>query len=245
MRSRTVNKYQDKWGRFHHKPCINGEPSSNNGWIYTAYTQKVGVPVDENKLIQCWCECWTNQEHFACRNPNQPLPPFSRDEILGAVELKVLQSIWLESHNWNFSPYPLPKFSAVKLIKQLWQLRPSWKPSVTINTLTKSSSQTFFEFKHRNYFWQNNLDQLYRFAFSVPLQDRYFILQKWNSFKWYKPSHILYLTIAKIDAKLSPSGIRWLKYCPYPSKYFKEGPYIKAMVEEFPEDHPIRVKLGL
>jgi len=35
-----MNNYFDKFGRLHHKPCINGEPAGNNGWIYSAYFHK-------------------------------------------------------------------------------------------------------------------------------------------------------------------------------------------------------------
>lgn len=242
-----MNNYQDKYGRFHHKPVTDGEPSSNNGWIYTAYAQKVGVPVDMEQLKVCFRYCsvvstYQSPAHII-RSPGNPLPVISRDEILGMTSLGFLKPEHLQS--WNFSPYTLPKFSFTKLLSQLWQLRPTFSYSVTINTDTNSSSQSFLEWKHRNYFWQNGLDQIYRFAFSVPVQDRYFILKKWDSFKWYKPSHILYLTIAKIDAKLSPSGLRFLKYTPYPFKTFADGESIKAMISEFPTDHPIRVKLGI
>lgn len=199
----------------------------------------MGVPVDLSSVDRCLQLCTEyvgeSGEHVAYhRSPGKTTPPISRDEILGLFSLKLLSPGQIK--NWNFSPFPIPRFSALSLIKQLWEMRPR-RASI--------HSANFFEFKHRNYFWQNNLDQLYRFAFSVPVQDRYFMLKTWNSFKWWNPAHILYLTIAKIDAKLSPSGIRWLKYCPQPPRTFKEADCRKAMTEEFPADHPIRVKLGI
>jgi hypothetical protein len=256
-----MNNYKDQYGRYHNKPVTDTDPvPTNNSWLYTAYTRKVGLPVDNLKIKDCFFNhCHLIQEDrnpVLLRNPNKYSPPFSRDEFLGCVELGLLQN-YKTFHGWNFSPYAIPKFSLPKLLSQLWELRPSyhWLSKDDLLELGEDHYNEMkmrlflrmrFTPKHRNYFWQNNLDQLYRFAFSVPLQDRYFILKKWDSFKWYKPSHILYLTIAKIDAKLSPSGLRWLKYAKtvtWNSK--KEKLLIDSMVQEFPADHPIRVRLGI
>jgi len=205
--------YYDKYGRIHHKYCINGEPSSNNGWIYTAYAAKLGLAVDKEKLSKCFNECLViglgkdGHTHHLMRSPGKPLPPISRDEILGMAELGLLQPKHLDG--WNFSPYPIPRFNPIKLAQQLWDLRPSLN-------------------RHRNYFWQNNLDQMYRFAFSVPLSDRHFILQQFGKF------NLIYWAIAKIDSMIGkPSGIGYLKY----------GKSLEGMQEEFPEDHPLRKSL--
>lgn len=200
--------YYDKYGRIHHKYCINGEPSSNNGWIYTAYAAKIGIQLDNIKLSVCMSKCRIpgNPPHLI-RSPDKSLPPMSRDEILGFSALGLLQPEDLQG--WNFSPYPIPRFNPIKLAQQLWDLRPSLN-------------------RHRNYFWQNNLDQMYRFAFSVPLSDRHFILQQFGKF------NLIYWAIAKIDSMIGkPSGIGYLKY----------GKSLEGMQEEFPEDHPLRKSL--
>ena len=200
--------YYDKYGRIHHKYCINGEPSSNNGWIYTAYAAKIGIQLDNIKLSVCMSNCRIpgNPPHLI-RSPDKSLPPMSRDEILGFSALGLLQPEDLQG--WNFSPYPIPRFNPIKLAQQLWDLRPSLN-------------------RHRNYFWQNNLDQMYRFAFSVPLSDRHFILQQFGKF------NLIYWAIAKIDSMIGkPSGIGYLKY----------GKSLEGMQEEFPEDHPLRKSL--
>ena len=135
------------------------------------------------------------------RSPSKENPPISRDEILGMAHFGFLKPHHL--YGWNFSPYEIPKFSLVKLIKQLMELRG----------------------KNRNYFWQNNLDQIYRFAFSVPLSDRHFILKKWGKF------NLFYWAVAKIDSLLPvKNGIGWLKY----------DKDIEKMREEFPLDHPLQ-----
>lgn len=224
-----MNNYYDKYSRLHHKPCVNGEPSSNNGWIYTAYAAKVGVPVDRDKLFECILASSKDEPipHFT-RSPGKDGPPMSRDEVLGLTELRVVDYGPNEKYGWNFSPYPLPKFSPLKLIKQLSQLL-TFSPASADGSWVKLVGPVYT--RHRNYFWQNNLDQLYRFAFSVPRQDRYSILKKWGSFRFYKPSHLLYAAIASVDKLGKASGIRFLKYGGEKNK--------AAMVKDFPEDHPI------
>lgn len=225
--------YQDRWGRFHHKPCVYGEPSSNNGWLYTAYAKKAGVPVDMQTLGQCFNECRVDSSTLL-RSPGKATPPMSRDEILGMVALGVLKPMNGVAISWNFSPYPLPRFSLIKLVKQLWDLRP--EVSFEFNKNAKYFFNYWISFRHRNYFWQNNLDQIYRFAFSVPVVDRHFILKSWGKFQWYNPAHVFYAAVAKVDSTLGQdSGIRYLKY----------GKSAEAMVKEFPEDHDIRQRVRL
>jgi hypothetical protein len=195
----VTNNYVDQYGRYHTKPVTPTNPvPTNNGWIYTAYAKKAGLPIDDYKLRYC-LELSDQGDGIIWRSPGKELPPMSRDEILGMVELNLIGDV----PNWNFSPYPIPKFNLVKLVKQLLEQKG----------------------QHRNYFWVNGLDQMYRFAFAVPLTDRHFILSKQGKF------NILYWAIAKVDSIIGKdSGIRYLKY----------GKSKKAMQEEFPADHPIK-----
>lgn len=203
-----MNNYFDKWDRLHHKPCINGESSSNNGWIYTAYLDKLIGGVVKDKLRICFEGCFRNGAFHRHPISVKSLVPNSRDEILGAASLGLLLPAHL--NGWSFSPYPIPSFNLKTLIKQVKELRG----------------------KHRNYFWQNNLDQIFRFAFSVPLQDRAFLLECWGETKSLR--YFFYKGIAMIDAKFAKpkNGIHWLKYGGEERK--------KIMQSEFPEDHPLR-----
>ena len=204
-------KYIDKWGRYHDKACLNGESSSNNGWIYTAYAEKLGLEVDYFTLAMCFRSCKIANRDLAngialIRSPNKETPPMSRDEVLGMVSLGFLKPQHL--NGWNFSPYAIPKFNLIKTIKQFLELKD----------------------KHRNYLWQNKMEHTYRFAFSVPLTDRHFILQKWGRFNPF------YWLVAKIDSMIGKptNGIPWLKYGGEERKI--------AMQSEFAEDHPLRSK---
>jgi hypothetical protein len=203
-----MNNYFDKWGRIHHKPCINSEPSGNNGWIYSAYANKMGIALDKYKLEICFLACIRNGKFHRHPSSISSKVPMSRDEVLGAAALKLLKHKHLDG--WNFSPYSIPKFSLITTLKQLLELRN----------------------KHRNYLWQNNMNQIYRFAFSVPLQDRAFLLECWGETKSLR--YFFYKGIAMLDAKFAKpkNGIHWLKYGGENRK--------KIMQEEFPEDHPLR-----
>lgn len=197
-----MNNYKDRWFRLHDKPCKDYEPSSNNGWIYTAYGVKLGIQKKHPMHEVCFNNCL--REGRLYRHPAiiKSTVPISRDEILGMAFLDFLKPEHL--NGWNFSPYPLPKFNLIETLKQFWEIRN----------------------KHRNYFWQNNMSQIYRFAFSVPLTDRHFILKKWGKFNFF------YWIISKIDQVFGEpkNGIHWLKY----------NIHISKMMEEFPEDHPLR-----
>lgn len=203
-----MNNYFDKWGRLHHKPCTDGYPAGNNGWIYSAYFHKAGGKLDFYKLRICFEGCVRNEAFYRHPPSVSSKVPMSRDEVLGAAALGLLKSAHL--NGWNFSPYPIPAFNLKTLIKQVLELRG----------------------QHRNYFWQNSLDQIYRFAFSAPIQDRAFLLECWGETRSLR--YFFYKAVAFFDSKIGKpkNGIPWLKYGGEKSK--------EIMKTEFPEDHPLR-----
>jgi hypothetical protein len=203
-----MSTYQDKWSRYHDKKVTDqNQIPSNNGWIYTAYAEKAGLDADYFMLGLCFKQCKqvddTGREYLV-RSPDKALPPMSRDEILGMASIGFLKPQHLDG--WNFSPYPIPKFNLIKTIQQFLEIKD----------------------KHRNYLWQNNMSHTYRFAFSVPLTDRHFILQKWGKF------NLFYWLVSLIDSKFgkATNGIPWLKYGGEERK--------EAMKKEFPIDHPLK-----
>jgi len=206
-----MKTYQDQWTRYHDKPTDGTNPSSNNGGIYTAYAAKLGLPIDRDKLRECFelCNKATPDGFFyLIRSPDKELPPISRDEVIALAHLDLLKPAHL--NGWSFSPFPIPKFSLIRLIKQTIELRG----------------------QHRNYFWKNKLDQIYRFAFSTPLQDRAFILECWGETRSLR--YFFYKAVAFIDSKIGKpkNGIPWLKYGGEERK--------KIMQKEFPVDHPLQ-----
>lgn len=150
----------DKYGLWNVKECPNGDPSGNDGPIVTAYAEKVGLPVDR-ELIKLYfqhlkrSETWINNDLPIERLPGKAHPYPSRDTILGWYWLKLIDVHQLQKQGWKFSPVAIPKFHFIKTICQL--------------------ILCFYE--HRNYFWQKEFYQVYRFAFSVPVQDRAYMLK--------------------------------------------------------------------
>lgn len=241
-----MSKYIDQWGRIHNKHVTKADPfPCNNSWLYSAYTAKAGIVVSVNPEVATICAIDFKRHPSVVKSD----VPMSRDEILGLAYLGYIQEEIFNTWKFNPKSRPIPKFSLIKLVKQLWELSPKY-----INILKKDNSSYdweefakdhYFELKgkgrftrlvpHRNYFWQHNLDQLYRFAFSVPVQDRHFILKTWGKFQWFNPAHVFYAVIGKLSSFYKPNGIDWLKY----------GVAEKEMVKEFSEDHPIRQRLGV
>lgn len=209
-----MNNYVDKWGRYHDKPVTDIKPvPSNNGWIYTAYAEKGGIKVDYFNLGGCFLNCKVANGELPngislIRSPDKATPPISRDEILGMASLGFLKPRHL--NGWNFSPYAIPKFNLFKTISQFLEIKG----------------------KHRNYLWKNNMSHTYRFAFSMPIQDRAFLLECWGETKSIR--YFFYKGIALLDAKFGKpdNGIPWLKYGGDKRK--------EIMKTEFPEDHPLR-----
>lgn len=203
---KKMNNYFDKYGRLHDKPCVDGEPSSNNGFIYSAYAKKGGIEINISPEFATICAV-DFKRHPDSVKKNQI--PMSRDEILGLSYLGYTSDM-LISGGWCFSPFPIPKFNLKELVKQVLEIKG----------------------QHRNYFWKNGLSQIYRFAFSVPLQDRAFILECCGETKSLR--YFFYKAIAVLDAKFAKpkNGIHWLKYGGEKRK--------EIMKQEFPEDHPLR-----
>ena len=177
-------KYIDRYGRYHDRPVENGEPSSDNGWLYTAVAKRLGAEVNLSPNAAQYCA--ENLERHPLTVTNRPYVPFSRDEVLGLAYLGYLKPEHLDG--WNFSPYPLPKFNPIKLVQQLWRVRK----------------------EHRTFFWRNGLTQIYHVAFMVPLQDRHFLNQCWGRYNaFYHLIHIIDTMLPKDNR--SARNMRFLK----------------------------------
>lgn len=125
--------FQDKWTRWHHKPIGGTRYSSNNGWIYSAECASMGLPVDRNKLEECFNASIT--EYGFKRHPDQDSVPISHDEIIGAAALLgtfgsifALQVFKWERNNWqicdlpNFTPIPYYKINWLKVILSFYKV---------------------------------------------------------------------------------------------------------------------------
>lgn len=156
-----MNNYKCKYGLYHDKPVKDDEPSSNNGWLYTAMAMLLGVQeldtVHFMQLRDTYEECLndnTNRLYFIYRLPNKVHPPISRDEVVGLTFLgSSLPHLLLQNKWYMFRTHKIIWHSLIDQLKAIWSIRD----------------------QHRNYFWQNNLDEAYPIAMRLWWHDRYYI----------------------------------------------------------------------
>lgn len=124
--------FQDQWSRWHHKAATPpSKYGSNNGWIYSAEADVVGLEVDPALLYMCYAQSVT--EFGFKRHPDQPSSDISHDEIIGLAYLfgkynrALMQELikqW-ESQHWQicdlkeFKPKPYYKINWIAVVKAL------------------------------------------------------------------------------------------------------------------------------
>lgn len=198
--------FQDKWSRYHDKPC-DGEPSSNNGWYFTAIAVKIGLPVDAELLTTCYLKCWDRQENFMNRSPGKTEPPMSRDEVLGCWYLKMYMFRPMVAVDWKFCPYEIPSFNPLKTLAAFWRLSRA----------------------DRNAVWENGGEpHAWRFAFSVPYQDRAYMLRMEGFENWF---YTLFERLSNLSDPVTPSSrlLRWFKS--------DKAPDLQLFIDYFGENH--------
>lgn len=206
----TLKDYTDKWGRLHDKPQkVGGGYPSGNPWIYSAIAVKLGyMPVIQEGVGETCADRLVR--HPDIFEYGQKMSPISRDEILGLAYLGYLKPEHLDG--WNYSPFPLPKFSLFDTLRQAYNLV-DWKT----RTL-----------KHRTTFWKEGYSQIYRFAFSVPFQDRHFLNQQWGR---YNPIwHLIHVLAHRKQPEHRTSRLL---------RYLKTGQDKEAVANYFESQHPL------
>lgn len=255
----TTMSFQDKWSRWHDKPCINGEPKSNNGWIYSAYADILGLPVNRVKLYECYNKSRANypQTWPLHRSPGKGLPPMSRDEILGLDYFNMLWTTELEMiRHWQFCD--LPGFKATPLWKMNWIIAIWCLLKMAFAQLVMKvwwndnneddAPEWFRETAHRNAIWDESYKALWPLAFRLMPQDTWYMLKRggwkvsWlhNQYAWWSMKR----TIKRGDA--SGVLIVWLKLnklgmTDHP--LYQKIDLKKAVGEYFVENNPIRLKV--
>tara|TARA_R110000851_G_scaffold263127_1_gene415628 strand:- start:782 stop:1465 length:684 start_codon:yes stop_codon:yes gene_type:complete len=221
-----MNKYQDKYTRWHDKPCVNSEPSSNNGWIYTAYSKYL-APETRNfeTTLGCFNECVRSYSPLRIdRSPGQLTPPLSKDEVIGMASLGLLTRSDLDFNHWNFCN--LPNFKPEKLT-----LKSAYRAAKILYKIRK---------EHRNYMWQNSLTEAYPLAFYLPPEDQYYVIKYYGKKPGILRTIIFYInavmTIYKGDK--SARMMLWLKCEDLSSFLLKFIPKDKWVKDYFSEEHP-------
>lgn len=201
-----MTTYFDYKNFVHDRPCIDGKPSSNNSKLYSAYSLKCCMysflTVEQIYEIK-------ESFRLRVRLTYKDAPPLSRDEMLGLCYMQPQLIYQLIKDDW-WMTNDKPVFNLFLFIKQLW-------------LLIKNRKQ-------RNYWWQNNLDQMKFITMKVPLVDRAFYYRFIS-----KPVPLFYELIEWFDKKRKPSGrssraIRDLKY----------GLGNVGIYEYFDQGHPLK-----
>jgi len=220
-----------KYGLYHDKPCINGEPSSNNGWIYTAYAYRLlsvfdvltsNVPMKE-VFDGCVISKMSNYKFMLTRLPGKPYPPISRDELIGMACLSKFHGGWIPRYinkDWTWYRKDRVKTSSLfQSIKALYSIRN----------------------EHRNTVWKEEIIEGYPLAFRLMWWDRYFFNKKYKmnstiaQYVWFK----LYTLSTILTGTPSELNILWLQLKELDSKFWiKLINQKKSFGEYFSEDHP-------
>ncbi len=159
-----LSKYQDKNTMWHDKPCRNGEPKSNNAYIYSAYSKYLSSgSLDHEKVQANFHKCLRSRNPLLVdRIPNKETPPMSKDEIIGMVSLGLLDHRTLKNNHYNFCNISTD-FDRELTLKSAW---------IAADTLYSIEAQD------RNFFWQQNMVETYCLAFKLAPWDIYYIKRK-------------------------------------------------------------------
>lgn len=157
--------YQDIDTFYHDKPCINGEPSSNNGFIYTAYSKYLNPnTTDRHRILARFIKCTKSLSPVKItRLPQMETPPCSKDEVVGMVSLGLLSNYELSRSHYNFCSQDI-EFERKLSLKSIFR---------AVKALYKIRKE------HRNYVWENKVIDAYPLAFRLPPEDIYYV-QKYH-----------------------------------------------------------------
>lgn len=154
-----------KYGLTHDREVKNNEPRSNNGWIYTAIREALGMTFDVHKVFDTFKKCVVKIEPgfiFINRLPGKETPPLSHDEIIGMYLLGLVNYSTLKSNHFVFhgKGEEFTKDTFFKTLKGLLKL--------AMLAYIKGES-------HRNDFWQHNITEMNQVAFRLNPAYVYFL----------------------------------------------------------------------
>ena len=217
-----MSDYICKYGLYHDKACQNGEPSSNNGWIYTAYAYALGVNVytklNPRKIILD-CFNFDHEDFILNRLPNKTYPPLSKDELIGMVTIYPDFRFWKSFHytGWKYFR-EWQKTSLLEQLKAVWSLRN----------------------KHRNFVWKNNVRNAYPIVFRLGPSDRYYVknvLRQQTSLFETLAFYMSTIAIA-LGSNTSAKNLRWLQLYMLGSTWCYMFKQKENFMEYFGAKHP-------
>lgn len=217
--------YQDSDSFYHDKPTKNGDPSSNNGFIYTAYSNYLAPDsISRNAILARYINCRESLDPLMInRLPYKKLPPQSKDEIIGMVSLGLLSNGELEASHWNFCNID-DKFDRKLTIKSFF------KAAISLFKVRK---------EHRNYAWENNMTETYPLMFNLPLWDRYYVKKQYSVSPNLAEVTFFYLNAAMTYFKGNKSSrmMLWLQLSDLRHPLLKYIPRNKWVRTYFGDDH--------
>lgn len=160
-----LKNYQDFYGLYHDREVgPTGLPSSNNGWIYTAYARALNLPVDMKhlKIVRDDCIKSMYPMHID-RLPGLPTPPLSKDEVIGLVSLGLLKDKDLKKNHYQFYNVSKPK------------------PWFLLHPFKILTALFYLNGKHRNTVWQEEVTDVYPVAFRLLPDHVYFVKRSYGS----------------------------------------------------------------
>lgn len=230
------SKYQDVFYRWHDKPVYGGLPSSNNGWVYTAYAKELGLLKKENEFS-------TIKYYFkSCKRNNYPLkidrifgiktPPISKDEIIGLVYMGYLAYEELKNSDWNFCN--LDEYDQTKT-------------KLTFKTGLKALFALYkLRNGHRNDVWKLKVVEAYPLAFRLMPWDKYYVKKVYG--KEVSIYEIIMFALnfwfVLFSDNFSTRNLLWLQL--RDMKYFKMAKMLNPKANfynYFKDDHPFREAL--
>ena len=229
------NIYQDKFTRWHDKEIKNEDFSSNNAFIYTAYSKYLAPnTVDDSRLVDCYSQCIRKLVPLKMdRHPGDSTPALSKDEVIGAVSLGLLHEPMLALSHWNFCnlEYEPKKLGIVSIIKAL----------VSFYRINKEVTEQKLEgSRKRNYMWQNNITDAYSLGFWLAWHDQYYVVKMAAKKPTMFQTLLFYINFISVltTGNRSVRMLLWLQLEDMKHFLLKYAPKEKWVRDYFEPQHP-------
>lgn len=224
-----IESYICKFGLYHDKPCKNSQPSSNNGWLYTALSKyALSQKYEKSDFMDLFESCFTSGKHYKLdreklyyinRLPGKIYPPVSRDEIIGQVSLGLpIENMLILAAGWKlYNPHFIGHYPLWISIKALWKIRN----------------------KHRNTFWQESIYPAFPLAMNILWHDRYYICHM-RGFNWnlkYFLAFYLYALTTAIKGSPGEKNILYLQLRDMKNPLYKLINFKSNLLKYFGSSH--------
>ena len=224
--------YICKFGLVHDKPCPTLEPSSNNGFIYSAIGTIVGLVLNRGKIENTFTACAEIVDYgniLINRLPGKKEPPLSHDEALGLYLLDLVDYETFKDNHFVFRGQgkPLNTMVILTALKGVLKL-------ILIGWILGK--------RHRNHFWQfqiTEMDQVaYRFGPALIA-----FLKMDNGIKTHLEEKLAWKLYVKTTLESGTDGEKNILFALASSLYDEElidkiNP-VKTLSGYFGENHPI------